>query len=249
MNRSGSMALNRVCRRLAMEAELTHISANPGDVSVGMGQFASEPEKWLSQKRSSVGPIRFFVSVPDIDTARILLHLRDPRDVLVSMFFSYCFYHPGKEAPGEGKRAEVAERGIDNFVLDMAQSTSAPIEGDYGTQASMWDVTGNIRQRYDNYLTQLYGRPNTVFVRYEDMILDPSAWLTAVAEAYECRSKNLLQGLENNILSAPAPSQENKSEHRRQVLPEDFRRKLDPVTIETLNDIFGPVLEAFNYPD
>ena len=53
---------------------------------------------------------RFFVNIPHADNYRIILHLRDPRDVLVSMFYSYCYIHPGEVQANTGYRRAAAAR-------------------------------------------------------------------------------------------------------------------------------------------
>ena len=52
-----------------------------------------------THKKSCFGPIRAGTAEPSIpknmEFYSIILHLRDPRDVLVSMFYSYRYMHPG----------------------------------------------------------------------------------------------------------------------------------------------------------
>ncbi len=247
LNRSGSMALFRVCRQLAKAIDITLISSNGGTLRIGQEQFALESEIWLNQPRSCVGPIRFYVPVPEMDTSRLLLQLRDPRDVLVSMFYSYCYSHPGPVEPGQGCRAEVAKQGIDTFVLKLAESEVAPVEGDYGTSANLWDIAGNLMQRYNNYVEHVLPHPNTIFVRYEDMVLNPSLWLQLVGEAFNCNRAEVLANIQRTFLNNPIPNKENPLKHVRQVMPGDHRRKLKPETIQCLNNIFAPILQPLGY--
>ena len=87
---------------------------------------------FIAKKRGCFGPMRFFVPTQAFAEASIILHLRDPRDVLVSMFYSYCYMHAGEIERHTGYRKEVAEAGIDRFVLDMVGEPFYDYRGDYG---------------------------------------------------------------------------------------------------------------------
>lgn len=72
-------------------------------------------QKYLSQaeKRACFGPIRLLEAMPSIpegiEDFSVVLHLRDPRDVLVSSFFSNAFSHPVNPVifnPDEAARQE-----------------------------------------------------------------------------------------------------------------------------------------------
>ena len=106
--------------------------------------------------------MRFFVPSRALADAKILLHLRDPRDVLTSMFFSYCFMHRGPVPANTGYRKEVADAGIDKFVLDMSSAAAAHYEGDYGTGGNYLKHIGNMAERYERYLSEVIGRPNAL---------------------------------------------------------------------------------------
>ena len=129
LHRSGSMLLYRLCQELARRAGYRHYSPNGGDVQVSIRQLAEQPEHWLTRP-GCFGPLRIYIPVPRTEESRILLHLRDPRDALVSMFFSYCYSHSGKIESGTCNRGEVADRGIDEFVLRVATAEAAPVTGD-----------------------------------------------------------------------------------------------------------------------
>src|SRR5207248_11620652 len=104
-----------------------------------------------------------------LSNANIILHLRDPRDVLTSMFFSYCFMHPGEIAPNTGYRKEVAEAGIDKFVLDMSDENFSRYQGDYGIGSKYGRSVGNVYYRYTIYRTKIAGKPNGVVLSLAQM--------------------------------------------------------------------------------
>jgi hypothetical protein len=113
-----------------------------------------------------LGPIRFFVPTKALGKASVILHLRDPRDVLVSMFYSYCYMHAGEIEAQTGYRKEVAEAGIDRFVLDMVSEPFYGYRGDYGIGSRYKKHVGTVLDRYRHYLDELLSRPNTIAVSY-----------------------------------------------------------------------------------
>ena len=247
MHRSGSMLLYQLCRRLAPLTGYRHYSPNGGDVRVSIRQFAERPEHWLTQK-GCFGPLRIYIPAPRTEDTKILLHLRDPRDVLVSMFFSYCYSHGGEIEGGTGYRKEVAEWGIDEFVWRMATAEDAPVTGDYGTGSHLWDLAGNVRRRYESYVANLFERPNTVFVRYEDMVSGSTCWLRGVSGIFGFEDPEQIERIRMGLARHTEADHDDQWVHRRQVTPGDYKRKLRPETIIRLNNAFGDVLARLGYP-
>ncbi|HEX9771022.1 MAG TPA: sulfotransferase domain-containing protein [Kiloniellales bacterium] len=246
-HRSGSTLLYQVCRGLAQRTGYRHYAPNGGDVAVSLRQLAEQPERWLTQP-GCFGPLRAYIPVPRPDQARILVHLRDPRDVLVSMFFSYCYSHAGEIAGAIGIRGKAAEDGIDNFVLQMATADAVAFPGAYGTGNHIWDLAGNLRQRYDSYLRNVLDHQESVLVRYEDMLFDPAGWLGDVAGVFGVRDSEVVERLSAALASSPRAAREDRWTHKRQIEPGDHRRKLKGETIGQLNEILGDVLARLGYP-
>ncbi len=245
------MPLYQLCRRLAQRAGYRHYSPNGGDVLVPIRQLAEQPEHWLTQP-GCFGPLRIYIPAPRMEDARILLHLRDPRDVLVSMFFSYCYSHSGEIEGGTGFRSEVAESGIDEFVWRMATAEVVPVTGDYGTGSHLWDLAGNVRKRYENYVSKILDRPNAVFVRYEDMVSDPVSWLRTVASIFGFEGQEQIERIGMALafylkVDRLKVDREDHWAHKRQIAPGDYKRKLRAETIGRLNDAFGDVLTRLGY--
>ena len=72
--------------------------------------------------------------------------------------------HPGEIKGNTGYRKEVAEAGIDKFVLDMSGNNSTSYQGEYGTGSRFNKYVGNIRDRYVKYLAELVGKPNVTLL-------------------------------------------------------------------------------------
>lgn len=179
------------------------------------------------------GPFRVYHDgVPNLDDFKIILMLRDPRDMLVSHYFSVAYSHGvphGNAAEKEyllARRAEALAKPIDDYVLELA-----PI----------------FAERYETYARELLGRPNVLYLKYEEMIGDFDAWLKRILDftGWPPREETLAR-LRASARRGENPS-EDVSQHRRQALPGDHKRKLKPETAERLADIFAPSLEPLGY--
>ena len=160
---------------------------------------------------------------------RKVLLVRDPRDILVSYYYSMKFSHP---VPTEGERrdyfmsirAKAQSLSIDDFVLSSATTETA--------------------ERYRGYIPVL-DRDWRVY-RYEDVVFRKRAWLTDLADY-------LALGLGEDEIFRIAdkhdifPEQEDVNKHVRQVKPGNYRVQLKPETIEALNHSLADIIEAFGY--
>lgn len=175
----------------------------------------------------------FVEGIDHLEDYRIILVVRDPRDILVSGYYSTAYSHP---LPGEQsnkrdsfitKRAWAKQAGIDEYVL-----TEAP------------RLLLNL-QRYHRLLLQPC--PHTLVLRYEDMIDDFEAWLRSLLNYTGCAVSGALQGKLLEAHQKQKPAAENVNRHVRKGLAGDYREKLQPETIAELNKLFNTVLPVFGY--
>ena len=203
---------------------------------------------FIAKKRGCFGPIRFFVPSQAMAAASVILHLRDPRDVLTSMFYSYCYMHAGEIEADTGYRKEVAEAGIDRFVLDMVTEPFYDYRGDYGIGSRYKQHVGTVLDRYEHYLNELLGRPNTVVVSYEEMVLAFPTWLEKIVSAFDLPNPDETRAVVSaRHANSVAAGEEDVWSHKRKVTPGDHREKLQAETIRQLDKIFAPILERLGY--
>lgn len=181
------------------------------------------------------GPFRSFNrGISNIDDYKILLVLRDPRDVIVSAYYSiYSHTMPtleGKEKRQNriNRRKRMRELSVDEYVIDKLNSDSRFLD------------------RYYEYHKELMGKPNVLFLKYEDMVTNFEPWL-----------ERLLAFLDLDVapeliaeIKAGADfkvSNEDIYKHKRQVTPGDHKRKLKTETIAILNEKTADVLKLYNY--
>jgi hypothetical protein len=247
LHKSASMFIHGQCELLSRIAGLTYHSPNLRGSGLDARRLLTDRQLW-SVRRGCFAPIRFFVDIPRLSDYQVILHLRDPRDVLVSMFYSYCFIHVGEIEANTGYRREVAERGIDDFVLAKASERSGEFRGDYGTGGHIEDLIGNLPRRYRDYLDRLVGKPNVTLVRYEDMVANYRAWLEKFIAPFPIAEKSRLIDELAAQASVLFPNREHDAlNHIRHVSPGDYRLKLQPSTIRQLDEIFAETLECLGY--
>lgn len=161
----------------------------------------------------------------ELDDFRVVLTLRDPRDVMTSTYFSVAFGHTLYDRASIERRKRVREMGLDAFVLEQV---------------------GEVVERYTTYHEALAGRDNVLVLRYEEMVGNFEPWLSRLAEFIG--SGDQREALEAIRAEADfAVKKEDKYSHRRSVKPGNFREKLKPETIEKLDEQLAGVLRLFNY--
>ena len=261
-HKAGSMVLQRVVRDICEKHNIAHYSPNQDRDKQLPFERIFNGEDFIAGRNGCFGPLRFFVPSAALDRANIIVHLRDPRDVLTSMFFSYCFMHPGEIAANTGYREEVAEAGIDKFVLDMCDENFTRYKGDYGTGCHYGKYIGNIHDRYITYLKEVVGKPNATLLSYEEMVLDFPSWLRKFLTAFGRGDLDETYGfvrsrieIKNDVTRAVSPRHaetvkpgvEHIWSHKRKATPGDYKEKLRPETISELNRRFSEVLDALGY--
>jgi len=164
----------------------------------------------------------------DISRNRKILLIRDPRDILVSEYFSTAYSH---ELPANGLvREEMLKLrnfaraiGVDKYCLSQVEV---------------------YQRNFENYRALLDGEIRVY--RYEDVVFEKSKWLADMLSYFEVI---IPPAVVENIAAAHdlRPERENPAEHVRQVKPANFRLHLKPETVEILNREFKIELKRHGY--
>jgi len=173
----------------------------------------------------------FVRGIPDLEQYLIVLMVRDPRDVLTSLYYSTVFSHsipadPNKAARFMAYRDQVSRMTVDEYVLSQ---------------------TENYGRRYRRYMDELANKPNVHITKYETMIADFPRWLD---ELLSFCSLTISADERKKLIDEADKSRntnEDRTKHRRQVIPGDHCRKLKPDTIDGLNAAFQDVLARYGY--
>jgi hypothetical protein len=169
---------------------------------------------------------------PAFAAARKVLLVRDPRDALVSEYFSNAYSHTIPESGPMRQhmldlRAKALAEPIDRSVLNMATSFKRVLAP----------------------LLEFERLPNARLYRYEDVILAKAAWILDLCHFFGWSVTDPQIG---QILgwADQIPTVEDPGNFIRRVIPGDHKLKLSAHTIAQLNTMFATEMAAFGYrPD
>jgi hypothetical protein len=184
--------------------------------------------------RLSTGPStiydRFIEPASRVDFVRDKLAIflvRDPRDILVSSYYSFGYTHNFSAVKEiEEQQLQIRElirgRTIDAFTLELAPGWLTYFE-------SLERLARACRRG--------------IVLKYEDMIHNWEKFSSGLTQ-YLDFSRRVLRRIYK--LSRPL-DKESETGHRRSGRPGAYKHKLLPPTIARLNIIFEPVLTRFHY--
>ncbi len=241
IKKCGSSLFNVIVQRLCAENNVGYLSLpdqafqqNLPFAQLGTSQAFEE----LFQDGLIYGGFRqapgFLTELSFFRSRRKLLLVRDPRDALVSEYFSVAYSHalpaadPAKaDGVREGllrKREKARSQTVDEFVLEVWRSF-------YKQIAQL------ISLRSDTLLT---------VYRYEDVVLDKRPWILNLAHQLNLTlPPDALASIMADV--DVIPSKERSDEFVLRVIPGDHRDKLTPTTIDLLNHHFADFLTTFGY--
>ena len=170
------------------------------------------------------GAMRYFRSIPEMEKYKTFLMLRDPRDVITSMYFSIAFSHTVFNEKLVEKRKETQTKSIDEFVLESIPK---------------WKL------RYEDYINNVLNKENTLFLKYEQMVADFPSFLNKMSNWLSVYDEKIINRLVEEI--SFESRKEDKHSHVRNVQPGDHLNKLKPATIEVLNRELKDILVTLDY--
>ncbi len=252
VHKAASMFLHRISADISDEFAIPHFSPNASDGGGIYDQVKRLTWKAFIEDPSRdgcFGPIRAGVADPaipdDIAAYSVILHLRDPRDVLTSLYYSHVYSHRRKEGrfnPSDEQRKQWEEEGVDAYALKNV---------------------GIYKSRYEILLSALLGRDNVILLKYEDMVADYPTWLHGFLSGFShlplpprrtlgiLKSANSLESVHERLYKKYredfVPPEEDVHKHIRQLMPGDHERKLNPETIAALNSDLSDILRQLNY--
>lgn len=212
--------------------EFFDISAKAFKAGANYRETVQQHMSILESSGYCFGPFRgpMVLNMLDMSANRLLVHVRDPRDCVVSAYYSFGYSHtipPGKEEKKRfiERRERIQSQSIDDYAVEEI---------------------GTVAKRLRAYMKHAGRAERHLVSRYEDMVLDFPAWVRKVSAFIGGGDGSAaVEELERKV------SFETKGEdiykHKRQVMPGDHRRKLKPETIAQLNELCGDLLEKLGY--
>lgn len=249
VHKAASMFLHRVTCEVSSRLEIPYCSVNgPPEVALAIKNSSWRTAIEKEREGACFGPIRAGNQEPlypsGLEDYSLILHLRDPRDVLTSLYYSHTFSHPRK--PGgfnvsDAERERWRKEGPDPFVLRWLPE---------------------YRRRFEDLIDNILERDNVKFLRYEDMLEELEEWMGSYLSAFhhipipqrsgwfrsppnswEALNRWLCRKYRKEFLIP----KEDVYRHRRQIRPGDHLRKLQPATVETLNGELSKILARLGY--
>lgn len=232
LHKSGSMFLYHFFAQVARDAGLPYYSINhavPNEDQVEESietPFCLCPVREFSQRR--------FANFPNLDRVVQIFHLRDPRDILVSEYYSMGWIHPDKNWDDQAKarRQEIQAMSVDQYVLNHHQMSPYPIADRFAPLMELeLDSADIIISQYEQMVTQFYRWALGAIAPFQ------FPWTAGWAAKYAWKFRNEFKVTQESMT------------HKRNIKPGDHRVKLQPETIAILNERLAPILIRFGYLD
>jgi hypothetical protein len=232
--KSGSVLVNAIVRDLMSAADIPVIDWPALWHELGITTFHAD----LSQAFPAQGYcFSGFLGIPweflgasALRNLRKIMIVRDPRDMLVSRYFSTKYSH-GFKPKGTAQFSQIMRQFIEDGQSDI----------DSYCLMYSWVVNADLFVHRD-----IISDKNTKIFRYEDFVYDKRNLAQGICDWF-----NLLLSAEKIAAIADAhisiPEAERADQHLRQAHPGDYLRKLQPETIAVLNGVFANYLKAFGY--
>ena len=234
LHRSATNFLHELTANVCKEMNIQYYSIN--DENYFKSIINGGWKDFIQNRTGCFGPIRIGEAEPSVPydflLDNIVVQVRDPRDILTSLYYALCYRFPLKEDgyPTKELQKKWIADGIDKFVLDSSK-----------------DIAVNV-----NYLIRkIIHHDNVNLLRYETMVSDFGRWLESYLSVFPL-NKNIIKtalfkNLHSKYCNEFSVKKEDQQSHKRQVLPGDHIRKLKPETIDRLNTIFSESLEYLEY--
>lgn len=165
----------------------------------------------------------------DFSLSRSVLLLRDPRDALVSQYFS--FKPGGSHVLPKVNAGNVLKKGVINADLTIDEY-----------------VLKHAKQHLNKLKTYLgvLDFDNTKVFKYEDIYFDKYHFIKEIFEyfGFEVSDEVLVRAAKSRDVR---PVKEDATKHIRKGTPGDYKEKLKQDTIEKLNEMFSSTSFQFGY--
>ncbi len=172
------------------------------------------------------------LELPPWASSNAILLVRDPRDMVISLYFSQAFSHV---PPGTTISSNEYIKFLETREAIKAQSISAFCLSKTSTLLRQFAL---IEAKLDQSEVKTY--------RYEDVVFRKGWWLEDMMVYFGYP----LSSAESARITAEfdiVPEVEDPLQHIRRVTPGDYQEKLDRETIGVLTDRFSGILATYGY--
>lgn len=232
--KSGSVMLDGIVRELCAVVGLPYVSV-PGELFAagyfhGDGKTPPNVSEVFFEHGYCYGGFRAKpreYEIPIVGKVGAVLLVRDPRDMLVSLYYSTSNHPP-------------LGRGVANPAVQLAHRTTLT------EFVEQWAESPFFQDRLDDYVAMVRAGAIRKLFRYEDVVFKKRQWVKDIRNTFGW-------AIDDKACEAIAlkfdmfPEQEQQEHHIRQVTPGDHERKLGQATIARLNKTLAGPIEFFGY--
>lgn len=238
VHKSGSTLMNNMIRAACqmLDYEFVDIQSHFFNTGVSDSDIPSETSEIFKPKGYVYSGFRYFPNqydIPCLNDCPLIVLVRDPRDAVVSQYFSLSQSHPmpGKDAD-------------DKLFKHMEEQRKATLGSDIN-EFALREV-GSFVKKLETYSEILKTHPKARLFQYEEVIYMKKKWLMSMLNFLEWKMK---PGQPMNLANRfnVVPKAEDASKHIRQVHPQNYMTKLSPETIAEINKTYASTLLRYNY--
>ena len=195
-------------------------------------EYLNENHKTLFKLNGEIyGPQRLPLNFTGINDYKKIFFLRDPRDVLVSAYYSFGYSHVEPDSASMidsflKKRAKIQNQTIDEYVLQ---------------EMERW-----IKPAYMNYKKlRLESTNDVLYLKYNDYIEDTEGIVNKILTFFGLENRDLAKRL---AMSAnPITRLEEKDQHKRSGKNNQWKTHLKQSTQDELNIKLKDILEFWDF--
>jgi hypothetical protein len=236
--KAGSALLNNLFFSVCNEKSIPVIQIDQAiwKESITFNQLNSSTDAALYEAGYAYTGFRIFIPWDtnfDFTKVKSILLIRDPRDMLVSRYFSLKYSHNVPKKQGIAREGYLKERELlSNITID-----------DYLLKKPRIYL-----KHFHTYEEKLLINKQTKLYRYEDVISKKREWLTDMLNFLniELPQEKIFQIADRHDIR---PDKEDKHAHIRQVTPGNYKKHLKQKTINKLNKIYSEILSRYGYTD
>jgi len=185
------------------------------------------PIRILDREHPSFGMTSRLLKKKNLHNKKAIFMIRDPRDILVSMYYSFGFSHGLSPNPQIKAYQMNRRRKIQQMTVDEYARVTAPL----------------LQEKFDFIESLIQTTPDKLLLKYEDLILDFEKFYRHLND-YLPLNEDVKEILHKHTRP---PKKENPLNHKRKGNPGDYKNKLNPDTINYLDKIFKRTLNDFHY--
>ena len=238
-NKSASMHVKRILAEIANYNGMTTVNLSDYSFNSNLPYIGSEGADSKELMRNIFKSKGYLYSafgspqpkIDDIDDFKVIYMMRDPRDILVSDYYSKRDVHllpPKTNETGSKKfkeyRKEMQTTDINDFVIDQS------------------DYVFNKFYSYKEFMNSINGKK--LITKFELMVDDYENWLYQLVSFTEL---NIPPGLIDRLLSENENKKIGNTNYVRSGKSGDYKSELKKETIDLLNNKFKDVLNNNDY--